>query len=98
MTRNSDEKIKAFVKERDDVLMSGDVDRCIAFHKKHNPARPFPSRDVAEVSMHKARTATRSLPMSYRLASRKWLSERGYTSLDDGELTKDTALDKDAGK
>src|ERR1700761_6542637 len=82
-------EIKAFVKERDEMLMSGDVDRCIAFHEKHNPGiHAFPNREVAEVSLHKARTGARSLPMVFRLESKKWLNERGYTSLDDGELAK----------
>lgn len=87
MTPEVEAEIKAFVKERDEMLMSGDVDLCIAFHEKHNAViRAFPNRQVAEISLHQARTAARSLPMGYRLESKKWLSERGYTSLDDGEL------------
>jgi hypothetical protein len=79
-------EIKAFVTERDEALLSGDIDRVIAFHAKHNPDRDFSSREVAEISMHKARTAAKSLPIEPRLASKKWLTERGYTSLDDGDL------------
>jgi hypothetical protein len=87
VTPEVEAEIKAFVKERDEMLMSGDVDLCIAFHEKHNAGiRAFPNRQVAEISLHQARTAARSLPMGDRLESKKWLSERGYTSLDDGEL------------
>jgi hypothetical protein len=36
--------------------------------------------------MHKARTALRSLPLDVRLESKRWLTERGMRSLDEGEL------------
>ena len=79
--------IAAFVKERDEALLSGDVDRCMAFHAKHNPDSIVPNnREIAEIGMHKARTAALSLPMSARVESRKWLSERGYKSLDGGTI------------
>jgi hypothetical protein len=78
---------EAFVRERDEMLMDGDIDRLIAFQKKHNPdIRAFHSREVAEISLHMTRTAAKSLPMTYRIESRKWLTERGYASLDDGDL------------
>jgi hypothetical protein len=32
-------------------------------------------------------TAVETLPFEVRNASRKWLRERGYRSLDDGDLT-----------
>lgn len=87
MTPEIEAEIKAFVKERDEMLMAGDIDRCIAFHEKHNPGiRAFPSREVAEISLHKARTAAKSLPFVFRIESKIWLSKRGYTSMDDGEL------------
>lgn len=79
--------IKAFVKERDEMLMAGDIDRCIAFHEKHNPGiRAFPNRLVAEISLHKARTAAKTLPVSFRSESKKWLTDRGYASWDDGDV------------
>lgn len=86
MTPEVAAEIKAFVKERDEMLMAGDIDRTIAFHAKHNPGHAFSCREVAEISMHKARTAAKTLPMNYRLDSKKWLDEHGYTSLDDGDL------------
>jgi hypothetical protein len=87
MTPELKAEIRAFVKERDEMLMAGDIDRLIAFHEKHNPGiRAFSSREVAEISMHKARTGAKTLPMEYRAASKAWLAERGYTSLDDGDI------------
>lgn len=80
-------EIAAFVKERNEVLLAGDVDRLIAFHSKHNPGAVFSSREVAEIAMHKARTACTGLPMEARLESKRWLRERSYGSFDDGDLT-----------
>lgn len=81
------EAIAAFVKERNEVLLSGDIDRLLAFHAKHNPgSMTFSSREVAEVAMHKARTACVGLPIEARLASNRWLRERGYSTFDDGNL------------
>lgn len=81
-------EIKAFVRERDEMLLACDVDRLLAFHAKHMPQFPdFPSRDVAELALHKARTGAKSLPMEERLKSKRWLRERGSASLDDGDLT-----------
>ena len=88
MSPEVEAEIKAFVKERDEMLIAGDIDRMMAFHAKHNPGRtPFPNREVAEISLHKARTGALSLPIEVRLESKRWLSERGYRSLDDGDLT-----------
>lgn len=76
--------IKAFTEERDAVLIEGNLDKLRAFHAKHNPNRSQPSDDrILEVSLHKARTACLSLPLPMRRASKVWLLERGYTSLDD---------------
>jgi len=87
MTPEVEAEIKAFVKERDEIRIAGDIDRMIAFHEKHNPGvRAFPNRLVAEISLHKARTGAKSLPMVFRIESKKWLSERGYTSMDDGDV------------
>lgn len=87
MTPEVEAEIKAFVKERDEMLMAGNIDQLIVFHEKHNPGiRAFPNREVAEISLHKARTGAKSLPISYRIESKKWLAERGYTLMDDGDI------------
>lgn len=97
MTPEVEAEIKAFVKERDEMLMAADIDRLVAFHEKHNPGvRAFPNREVAEISLHKARTGAKSLPIEYRIESKKWLTERGYTSLDDGDLSPSVVLQERA--
>jgi hypothetical protein len=76
-----------FTKERDEALASGDVDRVLAFWRKYNPHMREPSsRLVAEMAMHKARTAATTLPMEVRQASKQWLQERGYKAWDDGDV------------
>lgn len=75
--------LEEFLKERNEMLLANDIDRMLAFHAKWNPDRPsFSSREVVEISLHKARTAVCSLPMKERMLSKKWLKDRGYTSWD----------------
>lgn len=82
-----DDEIQAFVAERNAMLLRCDVDEMMAFFKKHNPRAPlFPSRETAEITLHKARTAALGLPLQERQKSKDWLRARGYQSLDDGDL------------
>ena len=82
------DEIKTFVKERDEMLLACDVDRCIAFHTKYNPGLTFPSREIAEAAMHKARTAITNFPREERVKSKLWLKEHGMDTMpiDDGDL------------
>lgn len=69
------------------MLLACDIDRMIEFAKKNRPnSPPFPNREVAEITLHKARTAVKNLPLEDRRSSRDWLLARGYSSLDDGDL------------
>jgi hypothetical protein len=71
-----------FNKVRDEILLKGDVLALMAFAKFHG--NPVPeSYEVAEITMHQAITAVRSLPADYRDKSKRWLEERGYTSFYD---------------
>lgn len=79
-------QLKKFIAERDAVLRSMDVQKLISFYKKHHPHLPAPDPDIAEITLHKARTGCLNLTMDERLLSKKWLTERGYQSMDDGEL------------
>lgn len=80
-------EIKKWLKERDEVLLSGDIDQMVAFYKKHSPDRFIPaSRDVLEHSMHLAITGAKSLPLEYRQKSKQWLTSRNYLSMDEGDL------------
>lgn len=80
-TETSDGAIYAFVSERDEVLLSLDLDRVMAFHDKYNPDLPM-TREVAEVAMHKARSALRNHPEA-QAVSIAWLKERGYRHFGD---------------
>lgn len=85
-------EIETYVKERDSVLLSGDVAKVAALRKKHSPYLSPPiSPEVEEIAMHKAITGCLSLPFDYRKKSKRWLTERGYTSFDDGDLDDETA-------
>lgn len=79
-------KIKAYNRLRDEMLLACDVDLLIAFMKEHNPGHVFSCREVAEMTLHKSRTAVRSLPMEARRLSKRWLLDRGFTSMDDGDV------------
>lgn len=83
LSKQDQAKIEDFIKERDEILMACDLDRLISFQAKRG--REFSSREVAEITLHEARTAAKSLPIEARLLSKRWLAKRGYTSLDDGD-------------
>ncbi len=79
-------EINDFITRRNEVLRTRDVDKVMDFLKEWNPDAVPKSSDVVEVGMHKSITAVASLPIEDRLASKKWLADRGYYSLDDGDL------------
>ena len=79
------DEIQQFVEERNEALLSRDFRTVQAFHEKQNPDLPRMPDMVAELAMHKARTA----PLVCRkrsAGSRIWLETRGYSSFDDGDL------------
>jgi hypothetical protein len=76
--------IKQYCVERDKVLLTGSPEQLKAFMHRHG--LPCADRSL-KVTMHKAITASRSLPLEYRRQSKVWLTTRGYHSLDDGDLT-----------
>jgi hypothetical protein len=80
------EQIAAACRERDAVLVSGDLDKLLAMVRRSRPDFVPMGRDVLEVMLHKARTAVVSLPAELRGASKAWLLERGYESWDDGNV------------
>lgn len=76
-----------FVRERNEILLACDVDKALAFQAKHHPGIALPTnRFIVEIGLHEARTAATDLPIEARRLSKQWLTERGYKSLDDGEL------------
>lgn len=75
---------QAWIDRRDEILLRGDVREVIELIKELWGKAP--TKAMAEVAMHEAITAALSLPMEYRSKSKKWLHDRGFKSLDDGDV------------
>lgn len=78
----SEAEVKEFVAERNAMLERGDLTELRAFMEKWNPEMPPLSSEVAEVTLHKSRTAALGLPEDMRRKSNRWLFDRGYESFD----------------
>lgn len=86
LTDEKDGSLDAFVEERNNTLASLDRGRIEAFYRKWNV--PIPSDEVTFwAAVHKAITAVKAIPREKRLASKEWLASRGFSSLDDGDLS-----------
>lgn len=73
------ESIQNYVAERDRLVIEGDMDKIIAFMRKHNPnLQYFPNKETAEIMLHKCRVAIKSIPEEMRKASEEWLKAHGY--------------------
>lgn len=63
------------------LLEQGDVEGCRRYWHKHAPGMPqLATYEQAEVSMHMARTAARSVKFALRAYSHRWLTERRLPS------------------
>jgi len=71
--------------ERNAVLLACDVDMLLALMRKWGLPVP-PKREIAEITLHKARTACSALPMAERSLSKGWLVSRGMSAMDDGDV------------
>jgi len=80
-----EEVSKRYVRERNEMLLRGSVEEMLQFMRRWEIPTPT-DLHVAEITLHKAITAARSLPIEYRKRSKQWLDERKYTSHDDGDL------------
>lgn len=76
---------KAMVKARDEALLSMDKERIKGYAKKYGVPLPE-DEQTFWIGVHKARTAATGLPMAARSESKRWLLERGYHALDDGDV------------
>jgi hypothetical protein len=74
-----------FVQERDAALLSLDQFTIEEYGRKYG-VKMSSNPDIFWASVHKARTGAVSLPREARLESKRWLAERGMSSLDDGDL------------
>lgn len=77
--------IRDYCRERDAMLLKGDPKALIDFHIKYGLPTTRDEK-VAEIELHKCRTAIESMPMAVRSQSKRWLLRHGYQSLDDGEV------------
>ena len=76
-------ELKQWLKERDEVLYTFDIEKFKAFYRKWEKrglyTEPLPSDEVIEVSMRKCVCGLAN-PREDKLAeARAWLSERGYS-------------------
>lgn len=84
MTMND---IQAWIRERDEALLSLDRAKITAYMLKYGDASSLPSDErVFWITVHKARTGARALPMEARSLSKRWLVERGFSAFDDGDV------------
>lgn len=81
-----EQDIEAFVAKRDEVLASKDEAKIRAFFKENNGYDMPDDERIFWVTVHKAITASRGLPLETRRQSKLWLFERGFKSFDDGDL------------
>ncbi len=70
--------IEEYNKERDVVISTDSIPAFMAWAKSKGFA--FSNILSAEIALHKMRTACVNLPLEMRLASDKWLRNRGYES------------------
>lgn len=74
-----------FIKDRNDALLSLDKDKILAYCAKYGVSMPSDD-ETFWCGIHKAITGNVGLPYDFKKQSKQWLSERGYSSLDDGDL------------
>lgn len=81
----SDEEFYEWLKERDEVTLSLDIDKFKAFYRKWQKKGIYdmelPSDEVIEISMRKCVCAMAKPPADKLAEARAWLSERGYSWL-----------------
>jgi hypothetical protein len=75
-----------YVEDRNAALLTLDEPTIRAFAKRYD-VKMADDPEVFWGSVHKSITAITTLPLEFRLHSKRWLDERGWASYDDGELT-----------
>lgn len=81
-------RIEEFTRERNAALLSLDKGKILAYARKWGVQLPFdPKEDeLFWASVHKAITGIASLPLEVRRNSKAWLTARGFSAWDDGDL------------
>ena len=78
------DEVRRYKAERDAVLLAGDVAAFTRWAARHDVV--FKDAAQAELVLHKSVTAICTLPHEVRARSKRWLLERGFQPLDDGEV------------
>jgi hypothetical protein len=81
----SDFNLDEFLHDRKQALLSMDRATIEAYMQKYGIKVPS-NEEVFWISVHKARTGDKFLPMFERAASKRWLEVRGYQSMDNGDV------------
>lgn len=71
-------ELEEYIKERDEVVKNNSLNEFIKWAS--SKGCNFTNALSAEISLHKLRTAIDSAPLEMKLASDKWLRDRGYVS------------------
>lgn len=79
----SDKLIAQFVKERDEAILSLDLDTFREFYKKWASKGVYdpyfmPPDEILEISLYKMVLAIKSAPPDKREIAKRWLIDRGY--------------------
>ena len=70
------ENLQDFIRNRNQVLRTGDINRLRAFMQERNMPTPRSNTAMA-VLLHKTITVS-TLPRSIKMKSQEWLKARGY--------------------
>ena len=79
-------ELQQFLTERRKAFLSMDKAKILAFADKWGAKIPQLDDELFWIAVHKARTGATDLPIEERRKSKAWLNERGFHSLDDGDL------------
>ena len=80
----NDYRLEQFKQDRNEAMLSKDKQTIIAFMNKYDI--PVPRDEVFWITIHKTITGITSLPRDFRVLSKSYLREAGFSSMDDGDL------------
>ena len=82
-----EQSMKDFLADRRAMLLALDLDQARAFTVKYATGVPTVSDETLLISLHKARSGARDLPMEERRLSKIWLRDHNYRDFDyDNEI------------
>ena len=98
-TKTQDERLKQFLADRNEALLSMDREMIVSFRKKYNGNEVDEPEDehIFWISVHKARTASLGLPEVERRISMNWLTVQGYEHYATDLAKKDESLTLTSG-